>query len=173
MKTKITIGKVLLFCAYAVVGSFLLAETQSLGINIIDLFGGVTSGLIPFVWEYAQGINRRISDAESIVDAKLSSLNGRIEQLFVDLQNCATEDDVGLLQAELYATKAIAHQGTNSASIALDLGRVNQERMNGILSEGSIAKNEYRINNLEIALREFRAIQNAKENSQFHTSEPE
>ena len=89
------------------------------------------------------------------------------------LQNCATEDDVGLLQAELYATKAIAHQGTNSASIALDLGRVNQERMNGILSEGSIAKNEYRINNLEIALREFRAIQNAKENSQFHTSEPE
>ena len=60
MKTKITIGKVLLFCAYAVVGSFLLAETQSLGINIIDLFGGVTSGLIPFVWEYVQGINRRI-----------------------------------------------------------------------------------------------------------------
>ncbi len=159
MKTKITIGKVLLFCAYAIVGSFLLAVTQSLGINIIELLGGVTSGLIPFVWEYVQGINRRISDTENIVDAKLSSLNGRFEQILVTLQNCATEDDVELLQAEIYATKAIAHQGTNSASIALDLGRVNQERMNGILSEGSIAKNEYRISILEAALKEFRDTQ--------------
>ncbi len=156
MKTKITINRVLLFCACAIIGSFLLAVTQSLGTNIIDILGGILSGLAPFVWEYAQGMNKRIDDTENIVEDKLNSLNSRFDQLLISLQNCATEDEVELLQAEIYAAKAIAHQGANSATIALDLGRVNQDRMNSLLSEGTIAKTEYRISALEEALKEFR-----------------
>lgn len=173
MKTKITISRVLLFCTCAIIGSFLLAVTQSLKINIIDILGGILSGLAPFIWEYVQGMNRRISDTEDIVEAKLNSLNSRFDQLLVSFQNCATEDDVKLLQAEIYATKAIAHQGANSATIAFDLGRVNQDRMNNLLSEGTITKTEYRISTLEAALKEFRDTQNTKENSQFHTLKPE
>ena len=173
MKTRIAIGKILVFISWAILGSYLLAVTQTLGINSIDLFGGIASGLTPFLWEYAQGINRRIGDTENIVDAKLSALNARVEQILISLQNCATEDEIEVLQAEIYAAKAIAHQGTNSSTIAIDLGRVNQGRMDDLLGEGTLAMTEYRITNLEVALREFQATQHARQNNQSRNSEPE
>lgn len=172
MKPRTAIGKILVFIIWAILGSYLLAVTQTLGINSIDLFGGIVSGLMPFLWEYAQGITRRISDTENIVEAKLDSLNARIEQILISLQNCATEDEIEVLQAEIYAAKAIAHQGANSSTIAIDLGRVNQGRMDDLLSEGTLAMTEYRINNLEADLKEFRATKHARESNQSQGSIP-
>jgi hypothetical protein len=173
MKSKVMINRALLFCSHAIIGSFVIAATQSLGINIVDILGGLLSGLAPFIWEYAQGVNKRIGDTENIVDGKVCSLNGKIDQFLINLQNCATDDEIKVLQAEIYATKAIAHQGTSSATIAFNLSQVNQDRLNSILSEGTLAKTEYRLGTLEAALKEFRDTQHTKGNNESHIPVPE
>lgn len=138
--TKSFFDKTLLCAICSVVGFAVINLTQGLGIDIFDLSGGVIGGLSPFVWNWLEKLNNRLSNTEAYLNDKISDFDKRIEQIAINLGDFATEDDLDILRSETYASKALAQQALNNTYLALEQGKTNQTRINNLLSDSGLLR---------------------------------
>ena len=154
--TKKVFDKTLISGVCAALGFFVIHTTQTLGIDVLELSGGIVSGLSPFVWNWVDEFNKRLGTNEALVIEKIAIFNEKLEKITIGLGDFATEDELETVRTESFAGKATAQQASNNAYLALEQSKTNQTRINNLLSDGGllrivelVTKTELRLSILE------------------------
>lgn len=136
--------KVIICLTFAGVGYLVVFEVQRLGVNVISLAGAILAGIVPIAWDainrYSAKVNLLKDSAIVRVEELDKNLEERLNEICDKISILTTKQELDSVRAETYGARAEAQQALNVVNMALEQCRVNQTRINDLLSTGVLFK---------------------------------